>query len=221
MIICLNFLNTYGNGIHSQIKTLVKCDSCGEERIIFKFNALKGNGVQYCKFCTTKGSNHYDYGKHRSKAIKIKLRKANLGKKLSEETKKKLSLANKGENNPMFGKRGELSPNWNPNLNNEERKKSQENRQNLSDFVKWSKTIKQIYNFICQICEDDKGGNLVSHHLYNWKDYPQKRYDLGNGICVCKNCHNLFHIIFRRRHNTPEQFEEFKLYIKEILNIKV
>lgn len=44
------------------------------------------------------------YEKHHSESSKEKLRLANLGKHLSEETKKRISLSLSGENHPMFGK---------------------------------------------------------------------------------------------------------------------
>lgn len=50
----------------------------------------------------------------------------NLGRKMSEETKKKLSEANKGrrvgEKNPMYGKSGSLNPNYGRKATDEQRK---------------------------------------------------------------------------------------------------
>lgn len=42
--------------------------------------------------------------KHRSKETKNKLRLANIGRKFSEEHRKKLALAKLGSNNPLYGK---------------------------------------------------------------------------------------------------------------------
>ena len=75
-----------------------------------------------------KGTNNAFYGKHHTEATKEKLAKNRIGKKLSEEHKRKIgeSLKGKfagennpmygnhmlaGENNPMYGKRGGKSPN--------------------------------------------------------------------------------------------------------------
>ena len=55
------------------------------------------------------GEDNPMYGKHHTKEARNKMSKANKGKKLSEETKKKMSEAHKGkqvgENNPMYGKK--------------------------------------------------------------------------------------------------------------------
>jgi len=116
MIICLDFCNTY-NGKKSRIKSLVRCDDCGKERIINKNNALKSKGVKYCKSCRQKGDRHPMYGKkHNRESIK-KMSLALKGKKNpfygkhhSEETKQKLSLSHKGEKSYLFGKCGKEHP---------------------------------------------------------------------------------------------------------------
>ena len=51
-----------------------------------------------------KGEKHYLFGKHRSEETKRKLSIANIGKHHSPETIQKISKANSGENHPMFGK---------------------------------------------------------------------------------------------------------------------
>jgi hypothetical protein len=81
---------------------------------------LGGNGVIYTdeeKLArsvrqTGKGNSMYGksgelcpmYGKHLSKETKNKIREKATGRKHNDETKKKLSEANKGENNSMYGK---------------------------------------------------------------------------------------------------------------------
>lgn len=51
-----------------------------------------------------KGQNHTNFGKHLSRDIRQKISEAHKGKTLSEETKKKLSELNSGENHPKYGK---------------------------------------------------------------------------------------------------------------------
>ena len=71
----------------------------------------------YSKFQsnTQSGSNHPNYGKHRSEDTKKKISQSNLGKKFSKEHREKLSIAtknrdwsnfhpnHKGKNNPRYG----------------------------------------------------------------------------------------------------------------------
>jgi 5-methylcytosine-specific restriction endonuclease McrA len=62
-------------------------------------------------------------------------------------------------------------------------------------FVRWAKQVKSRDNFCCQVCSKE-GVYLESHHLWSWSAYPEKRYDIENGICLCQKCHQHFHAIF-------------------------
>lgn len=58
---------------------------------------------------------------------------------------------------------------------------------------------------------------LIAHHIYNWKDNPDKRYDIDNGITLCEDCHLMFHILFGKKDNNLLQLNEFLLeYGKKI-----
>jgi len=56
-------------------------------------------------------------------------RSGNSGHKATKETRNKMSEAHKGENNPMFGKRGEDSPNFG-------KRRTEESRKNMSEAQK-------------------------------------------------------------------------------------
>lgn len=55
-----------------------------------------------------RGENHPNFGKKLSLETRKKLSEANLGKLVSLETRKKLSEARRGKNNPNFGKKASL-----------------------------------------------------------------------------------------------------------------
>ncbi len=80
-------------------------------------------------------------------------------------------------------------------------------------FIYWSKKVKQRDDFQCQICFKDNQ-YLESHHLKNFADYPFERFNIDNGITLCKMHHEQFHNIFGKSFNTPEQFEQFKKICK-------
>ena len=50
----------------------------------------------------------------------------------------------------------------------------------------WSLAVKADWNHRCAIC--DIRGDLNSHHLIP-RQHTATRYDLGNGICLCRRCH--------------------------------
>lgn len=64
---------------------------------------------------------------------------------------------------------------------------------------KWSRLVKERDNFTCQKCgiRSHKGlGKAVilnSHHKKAWKDHPELRWDVSNGITLCKDCHKQEH----------------------------
>ena len=102
--------------------------------------------------------------------------------------------------------KGENSPRWNADLTQEER----EQERLIDGYKEWGFEIKKQYNFTCDICGDNRGGNLISHHLdgYNWcKD---KRIDITNGVCLCEKCHKEFHKKYGYGDNTKQQYIEFK-----------
>lgn len=94
------------------------------------------------------GENHWNFGGTFSESTKQKMKSAKLGKPLSLETKKKLSLINQGENNNFYGKKhsketknkqSESAKNRNISIESE-----QIRRQNISKNSKKPKSLEHI-----------------------------------------------------------------------------
>ncbi len=64
---------------------------------------------------------------------------------------------------------------------------------NRVEYKEWRKAIYERDNYTCQFCGDDKGGNLEAHHKKSFKDFPELRYDVDNGITLCQTCHREVH----------------------------
>lgn len=99
---------------------------------------------------------------------------------------------------------GPLHPNYNPEIADEDR------QPRGGDDNRWYEAIFQKHHYTCVIT-GQIGGELSAHHLYNYRDYPEHRLSLENGVCITRELHKEFHAIYGRRNNTPEQFEEFRL----------
>lgn len=88
------------------------------------------------------------------------------------------------------------------------------------DYQNWRNGVYARDHYYCQCC-GQHSGSLVAHHLFNWRDNEDKRYDIDNGVTLCEQCHLLFHSKYGKRFNTPEQFAEFcDLWQKDMLNCR-
>ena len=98
---------------------------------------------------------------------------------------------------------GSLHKNWNPNLSDADREKGR-NKKEYDDFVRG---VLARDDYMCYVCGNKK--DLVAHHLNGFGWYVEGRYDIKNGITLCRTCHKAFHSIYGIPHATKEQFEEW------------
>lgn len=82
-------------------------------------------------------------------------------------------------------------------------------KRNYNDYRNWRKQVYERDNYTCQSCFDNKGGNLVAHHILNYSSNKHLRTEIHNGITLCKSCHTSFHNYYGYRNNTKEQLQEF------------
>jgi len=57
------------------------------------------------------------------------------------------------------------------------------------EMDKWKQEVYKKNGYTCQMC-GQVGGKLVAHHIYPFRDYPNLRLNLTNGITLCKKCHS-------------------------------
>ena len=165
------------------------------------------------KFNTYQDKNHYnqtpggDFNPMKVPEIAKKNSEAKKGKKPSEEIKKKMSEAKSGENNPMFGKKGEESPNfgrkhtpeakariskalsgenhpmYGQKLSEETRKKMSETHKNKKHSEETKKKISEARNttgyfrVIRRKCPDCKNG---LRYIYRYRDDNNKKHEIGS-----------------------------------------
>jgi hypothetical protein len=106
---------------------------------------------------------------------------------------------------------GKNHPRWRFDLTNEDREENSNRNYNPKSW-RWRNKVYKRDNFTCQKCGDNKGGNLIAHHMYSWNDHPKLRYVKNNGITLCENCHKKFHHIYGYGYNNKKQFKEWIIY---------
>ncbi len=83
---------------------------------------------------------------------------------------------------------GSKSHLYNPNLTDEERLLGR----NLVEVREWRKAVWERDDYTCDLCLK-RGGSIVAHHLNCWSKFKGERFNVDNGITLCKICHNDFH----------------------------
>lgn len=83
------------------------------------------------------------------------------------------------------------------------------------EYYVWRNTVGTRDNFTCQCC-GLKTKKVEAHHLFSFIQYEDLRYDVNNGICLCRYCHNAredgsFHNVYGTHNNTPDQLHEYIL----------
>lgn len=59
-------------------------------------------------------------------------------------------------------------------------------------YARWRRAVYKRDEKTCQVCGDTED-TIFAHHILSWKDYPELRYELSNGIALCRTCHNKLH----------------------------
>lgn len=136
----------------------------------------------------------------------------NKGKKFSEETKRKMSLARigrpKAKNGFSFHKGHKLNVGYKHTLEwrklMSERMKGDKHfawkggvtkvnetiRKSL-DYKLWREAVFKRDNYICVQCNKNKevSGKLNAHHIKPFSLFPELRFAIDNGITLCVSCH--------------------------------
>lgn len=79
-------------------------------------------------------------------------------------------------------------------MNNQDLRKSKR-------YTEWRKNVFKRDNYTCQHCKKI-GGNLEAHHIKSWAKYMNLRFDVDNGITLCKSCHKCEHKKLRGEENS-------------------
>ena len=116
------------------------------------------------------------FGKKHSEKTKEKMSRSAY-KRSTLEYRMKLSLARRGEKNPLYiHGRGYK--------NDTERSKIMR----MPKYRFWRQSVFERDNYTCQMC-GERGGKLRADHIKPFATYEELRFDINNGRTLCDNCH--------------------------------
>ena len=87
------------------------------------------------------------------------------------------------------------------------------NRRNDSMYADWRLNVYRRDNYKCKINNKECNGRIEAHHILCWRDYPELRYIINNGITLCQTHHPRVRVEEKRL--IPE-FQELVSVSKEI-----
>jgi hypothetical protein len=76
-------------------------------------------------------------------------------------------------------------------------------------YYEWLMAVRKRDHFKCRINNGDCCGKIEVHHILPWRDYPELRYEVNNGIVLCSG------------HHPKKRKEEVRLspYFKKLVEI--
>lgn len=172
--------------------------------------------------------------------VRMKMRLAKLGKKNgphTTEAKRKISLAAKGKPKSdahrkalsdakrkqyadgllvsPFKRFWSENPTWRSGEHNnkwiaDRSKLAKRQERNDSAYKEWRKSVRDRDGWRCKMANGDCLGKVVAHHILPWSKFPELRYEVNNGITLC------------RFHHPRKRVDEMKLspYFQSLVMIK-
>ena len=177
-------------------RCLMECLCCKKLFEITGYKYKIGGGRFCSKSCTAKKNKNgfqeghkINLGSHCSETTKMKISEANTGNKLphrsEEEIKKRIETRRKNG--------------WwkYPEKKSEEMKGNRyawkggviKNERNDPAYHIWVKKVKKRDKNQCMFKGQNCSGYNIVHHILSWRDFPELRYEVNNGITLCQAHH--------------------------------
>ncbi len=143
---------------------------------------------------------HPNYLLHHTEEAKKKMSEAKKGKrpyKMTDKIRKNMSDANfKNPRRYWLGKKrlsmtGENHYRWIKDRNLLQRYNDDNKNRRSSVYRDWRNGVWKRDNWKCKINNNDCSGKIIAHHILSWRDYPELRYNINNGITLCHAHHPL------------------------------
>ena len=160
------------------------CLGCGKEEWVLPQAICKGR--KYCNSCAKE--------RYRpSTETKEKISKT-LRAKYTSPSYKEMVL---GAQNCQ---KGEKHYNWKGGV-----KPINQKERCSKEYNDWRKKVFERDLYHCRLCRENSD-TLVAHHIIPWSVDKSKRYELNNGITLCKDCHRIIHLYLKEINKQLNEF---------------
>lgn len=165
-----------------------RCKYCGVEFETWNC-VLKRGGAKYCSrncaFKARRGENHPNWQGGKPTLVCIVCGKefqSYLDRRRKERRICSKSCLNKWQETSL---RGKNNPNWKDGI-------STENNiiRTSTEYERWKTMVFKRDDYTCQLC-GIRGGDLNAHHILSFRDFPEYRLDVSNGITHHEECHDI------------------------------
>lgn len=93
----------------------------------------------------------------------------------------------KGHVSPPGLNKGRIPWNWKGGVDIVNRRIRQS-----EEYSAWRISVWQRDYWTCKNC-GHKGKDIVAHHIKSFSKYPKVRFDVENGVTLCRSCHKRVH----------------------------
>lgn len=175
------------------------CKTCG---IVFYVSPCRKGTAKYCSYSCSAKDRKPRLGTKTSAEGLNNMSKSRIGKSfMTKEGKEKTRQRMLG-NKYMEGKKP-------GNYLVDRTKLAKKQERNDPTYKEWRRQVWLRDKFACKIGNPDCCGRIEAHHILSWKDYPELRYEVNNGITLCH-----FHHPKRR-----EEEKRLSPYFQELVSV--
>lgn len=171
------------SGARKKCPDCCKCEECGKQL---------PNGSH--RFCSRECSGKHNY--RESEAVKQAIKKGQNDPKRIDAVRQ-MAKSQKGK--PRPNQRGENNPNWKGGYRNH-----RQTEMGRVEYKIWRATIFKRDKHKCILCGNNL--DLQANHIKTWKKYPELRYDIYNGVTLCRECHKS---IYGIEHQFVDRFTDY------------
>jgi len=159
-------------------KVLCKCLKCEREFWIFECWYKRGNGKYCSRDCSSKALKEIE---HKNYRIILKCKecgKEYVVKRHRKDTSKYCSKGCKRKNMPS----GKNHPNWKGGISERDYRTKE-----------WRRKVLERDLFACVECRSTNKEELNAHHIKEYSTNIELRFDINNGVTLCRKCHSKKH----------------------------